>query len=252
MDKRVRIIPCLDVDNGRVVKGTQFKNLYDAGDPVELAEFYYVNGADEIVFLDIGASCNSRKILIDVVKQVAEKVFVPLTVGGGISSMDDMETLFKAGADKISLCSGAVKDPSILTKGAQRYGNQAIVLSVDAGRVDGSWRVFTHGGRRDSGLDAVKWAVQGVELGAGEILLNSIDMDGTGTGYDIELNRTISEKVSVPVIASGGAGSAEHLWQVINSGKADAVLLASLLHRKETDIVTVKRYLDSKGVLVRW
>jgi len=247
----VRVIPCLDVEDGRVVKGTQFKQIRDAGDPSELAAMYNSQGADEIIFLDIGATYRSRKTMVDVVEKVSRLVFIPLTVGGGIGSIEDMRTLLNAGADKVSVCSAALKDPSLLSKGAEIFGSQCIVLSVDAKRMGMSWHCYVKGGREDTGVDALEWAVEGERLGAGEILLNSIDKDGTQSGYDLELTKVVSEKVNIPVIASGGAGSLEQVADAVHSGKADAVLLASLLHYKTYSVSDIKHYLREKGVRVR-
>ncbi len=247
----VRVIPCLDVDDGRVVKGIRFRELRDAGDPVELADFYNREGADEIVFLDIGATPSSRKTMAEVVEKVSDKIFVPLTVGGGIASVDDMRTLLNAGADKIAVCSAALKDPAILSRGADSFGSQCIVLSIDAKRHGRSWHAYSGGGRMDTGRDALIWAAEGEALGAGEILLNSIDQDGTGAGYDLTLNRLVSENASIPVIASGGAGNLEQIGQAVIKGKADAVLLASLLHFRELSIADSKDFLRKKGVPVR-
>jgi cyclase len=247
----VRIIPCLDVEDGRVVKGIRFKELRDAGDPVELAALYNSQGADEIVFLDIGASYRSRDIMIEVVERVSREVFIPLTVGGGIRSVDDMRRILHAGADKVALCTAAVKDPSLLSRGAEAFGSQCIVLSVDARREGSSWRAYTGGGRHDSGLDAVAWAVEGERLGAGEILLNSIDMDGTRQGYDLELTRTVSGSVGIPVIASGGAGTMDQIVDAVREGKAEAVLLASLFHYRELTMAQIKDHLRKEGVCVR-
>lgn len=248
----VRIIPCLDVDNGRVVKGVNFKNLRDAGDPVELARRYNREGADEITFLDIGATYKSREILMDVVARVSREVFVPLCVGGGIRSVEDMRQVLRAGADKVSMCSAAIKDPSLISEGARRFGSQCMVLSIDAGRAGDSWHAFVKGGREDSGLDALEWAKTAESKGAGEILLNSIDRDGTQAGYDLELTRRVSELVNIPVIASGGAGTPEHMVEAAKEGKADAILLASLLHDQQLTLPEIKRYLNDKGVNVRW
>lgn len=246
-----RIIPCLDVDEGKVVKGIKFKNLDNVGEPVKLAKAYNQAGADELTFLDIGASHKSRNILIEIVKKVSDEVFIPLTVGGGIRSTDDMRKVLSSGADKIAICTSAIKNPSLLTESAEKFGSQCIVLSIDAKRHGNSWHAYTHGGRKDSELDAVKWAQEGEKLGAGEVLLNSIDKDGTKKGYDIELTRKISEKVNIPVIASGGAGTPEQMVKVIKKGKADAVLLASLLHYGEYTIKEIKEYLKKKGVCIR-
>ena len=247
-----RIIPCLDVDDGRVVKGVKFQEIRDAGDPVELSRFYNEQSADELVFLDIGASYKSRETLIDVVRQVSAQVFIPLTVGGGIRSVEDMRNLLLAGADKVAMCTSAIKNPQLLSEGAEIFGAQCIVLSIDAKRVGSAWHAFTHGGRNDSGLDAVAWAKRGAELGAGEILLNSIDQDGTQQGYDLELNARVSELVGIPVIASGGAGNIQHMVEAITLGKADAVLLASLVHFGDYTISQIKTYMQEKGVVVRW
>ena len=248
----VRVIPCLDVDNGRVVKGIKFKGITDAGDPVELATMYNKQGADEITFLDIGASYKSREILIDVVEQVSRQIFVPLTVGGGIRSTEDIRRILKAGADKVAMCTSAIQNPQLLSEGATIFGRQCLVLSIDAKRCGCSWHAFTKGGREDSGLDALEWAREGERLGAGEILLNSIDADGTRQGYDLELTRRISQLVKIPVIASGGAGTLEQIWEAIEKGRADAVLLASLLHYGEFKVADIKNYLKNKGVTVRW
>lgn len=247
-----RIIPCLDVDDGRVVKGVKFQEIRDAGDPVELSRFYNEQGADELVFLDIGASYKSRETLIDVVRQVSAQVFIPLTVGGGVRSVEDMRNMLLAGADKVAMCTSAIKNPNLLSEGAEIFGAQCIVLSIDAKRVGSAWHAFTHGGRNDSGLDAVAWAKRGAELGAGEILLNSIDQDGTQQGYDLELNARVSELVGIPVIASGGAGNIQHMVEAITLGKADAVLLASLVHFGDYTISQIKTYMQEKGVVVRW
>ena len=247
-----RIIPCLDVDDGRVVKGVKFQEIRDAGDPVELSRFYNEQGADELVFLDIGASYKSRETLIDVVRQVSAQVFIPLTVGGGVRSVEDMRNMLLAGADKVAMCTSAIKNPNLLSEGAEIFGAQCIVLSIDAKRVGKTWHAFTHGGRNDSGLDAVAWAKRGAELGAGEILLNSIDQDGTQQGYDLELNARVSELVGIPVIASGGAGNIQHMVEAITLGKADAVLLASLVHFGDYTIPQIKTYMREQGVVVRW
>ena len=246
-----RIIPCLDVDEGRVVKGIRFKDLVDAGDPVEQAAFYNASHADELVFLDIGASYKSRQTMLQVVEAVSRQVFIPLTVGGGISSVENMRDALNAGADKVALCSAAIKNPDLLKAGAFRFGAQCMVLSIDAKREGSGWRAYTHGGRRNSGLDVLEWARRGAELGAGEILLNSIDMDGTKAGYDLELTRAVSEAVDIPVIASGGAGTLSHIRDAIVEGSADAVLLASLLHYREMTISELKTFLKNEGVPVR-
>ncbi|HUZ78721.1 MAG TPA: imidazole glycerol phosphate synthase subunit HisF [Chloroflexota bacterium] len=246
-----RIIPCLDVTEGRVVKGTQFLQLRDAGDPVELAAFYDRQGADELVFLDITASSDERQTMVRVVERTADQVFIPLTVGGGIRTLEDMDRLLRAGADKISLNSAAVADPELIRRGADRFGNQCMVLAIDAQRAGSGWQVYTHGGRRATELDVVAWARRGVELGAGEILLTSMDCDGTKEGYDLELTRAVSEAVSVPVIASGGAGRLEHLVAALTTGKADAALAASIFHFGEFTIRQAKELLAQRGLPVR-
>jgi len=246
-----RIIPCLDVKEGRVVKGVNFVNLIDAGDPVENALVYDQQGADELVFLDITASYEKRGIMIDVVRRTAEQVFMPLTVGGGIRTVEDIRNLLNAGADKVSINTAAVKNPDLITQGAKLFGSQCIVVAIDAKRVGDRWEVFIHGGRTPTGLDAVEWAKEVVERGAGEILLTSMDRDGTKEGYDVELTRRVSEAVSVPVIASGGAGKPEHFYEGLTEGKADAVLAASVFHFKELSIPELKRYLKDRGVWVR-
>ena len=247
----VRLIACLDVDDGRVVKGVQFSNLREAGDPVGLARRYYEQGADEITFLDVGASWRSRKSLLDVVQRVSREVFVPLCVGGGLRSVDDIRQALRAGADKVSLCTAAVENPGLIAEAADRFGSQCLVLSVDAKRRGRSWIVCTHGGRREHSLDALEWASRGQELGAGEILLNSIDRDGTGTGYDLELLRRVRSRLSIPVIASGGAGEPAHLLAAVRDGRADAVLLASRLHFGCFSIPDLKKTLRAKGVELR-
>lgn len=248
-----RIIPCLDVKDGRVVKGVHFVGLVDAGDPVEAAREYDRQGADELVFLDITASVDDRGTICDVVRRAAEQIFIPLTVGGGIRSVEDIRRLLRCGADKTSLNTAAVLDPELIRAGAERFGSQCIVLAIDARRVPGEdrWEVFTHGGRRPTGLDAVEWAVRGVEYGAGEILLTSMDADGTCGGFDCELTRRIAETVPVPVIASGGAGSPEHLAEVLERGRADAVLAASIFHFGRYTVGDVKEYLHGRGIPVR-
>jgi len=251
-----RVIPCLDVKEGRVVKGVKFQNLRDAGDPVEVARQYDAERADELVFLDITASHEKRDILLDVVTRTAEAVFMPLTVGGGVRTTDDIRILLKSGADKVSLNTRAVENPAVLREGAGKFGSQCIVLAIDAKRRDAQdpskgWEVFTHGGRTPTGKDAVEWARQGVELGAGEILLTSMDRDGTKNGYDLELTRAISESVPVPVIASGGVGNLDHLAEGILEGKADAVLAASIFHYREYSVRQAKEHLKSKGIPVR-
>ena len=264
-----RIIPCLDVDGGRVVKGVSFVELRDAGDPAELAAFYDQQGGDELVFLDITASSDSRDTMVDVVQRVSEQVFIPLTVGGGIRSVEDVRRMLKAGADKVGMNTAAVNNPELVKQGAAAFGNQCIVVAIDAKRVSSSeegpvpedaglalddsskWQVYTHGGRTPVGLDAVKWAIRAVELGAGEILLTSMDEDGQLSGYDLDLTRAISEALPVPVIASGGAGELEHLYQALDQGKADAVLAASIFHFGTFTIDQAKEYLKGKGVPVR-
>jgi cyclase len=246
-----RIIPCLDVKDGRVVKGTQFVDLKDAGDPVENAKAYDEQGADEIAFLDITASYEKRDILIDIVRRTAEQIFVPLTVGGGVRNLEDIRKLLKAGADKVSINTAAVKDPHFVERASKRFGSQCIVIAIDAKRKGEGWEIFTHGGRVPTGIDAHQWAKRMEELGAGEILLTSMDRDGTKDGYDIDLTRTISEQVGIPVIASGGVGTLEHLYEGLILGKADAVLAASIFHYREYTISQVKTYLKEKGVTVR-
>jgi cyclase len=274
-----RIIPCLDVKDGRVVKGVSFINLRDAGDPVENAKFYDEQGADELVFLDITASHEKRKIILDVVMKTAEDVFMPLTVGGGIKNLDDIRDLLNAGCDKVSINTTAVKDPFFVSKAAERFGSQCIVIAIDAKRVvrnekseirnrksetksrkvpeelsmtsESIWEIYTHGGRNPESIDAVQWAKKMEELGAGEIMLTSMDMDGTKDGYDIELTRTISEAVSIPVIASGGAGTLDHLYEAFAHGKADAALAASIFHYREFTIREAKEYLKDRGIPVR-
>ena len=272
-----RIIPCLDVKDGRVVKGVNFVNLRDAGDPVEVATAYEKEGADELTFLDITASHEKRNIILDVVARTAEKVFMPLTVGGGVRTLDDIRNLLKAGADKVAINSAAVKDPEFVQKAAQRFGSQCIVVAIDAKQTQSvadkpsipswaeehpdllldknssstSWEVYIHGGRTPTAINAVKWARQMQDYGAGEILLTSMDRDGTKVGYDNELNKTVSESVTIPLIASGGAGTLEHLYEGIVKGKASAVLAASIFHFKEFTIQETKTYLQSKGVMIR-
>lgn len=247
-----RIIPCLDVNNGRVVKGVNFVNLRDAGDPVEIAAAYDQAGADELVFLDITASSDARNIVIDMVRRVAEKVFIPFTVGGGIRTVEDFRAILREGADKISVNSAAINNPSLISEAADKFGSQCVVVAIDARRrPDGGWNVFKNGGRIDTGLDAIEWAIRANELGAGEILLTSMDCDGTKAGYDNELTRTVAENVSIPVIASGGAGTMEHFYDTLTEGKADAALAASLFHYKELEIKTLKEYLAGRGISVR-
>jgi len=250
-----RIIPCLDVTEGRVVKGVSFTHLRDAGDPVELAAFYYKEGADELVFLDIGATPEGRDIMVDVVEHVSEQVFIPLTVGGGLRGIDDMRRMLKAGADKVSINTAAVQNPGLISQGAQKFGSQCIMVAIDARRINSEdklkWEVLTHGGRKPTGIDAIEWAKQAVALGAGEFMLTSWDADGQRTGYDLELTRTISESVPVPVIASGGAGNLEHLYQALVIGKADAVLAASIFHYQIYSIHQAKDYLAQREIPVR-
>lgn len=248
-----RIIPCLDVMDGRVVKGVNFVNLKDAGDPVEIAAAYDRAGADELVFLDITASSDNRNTVVDMVRRVAEKVFIPFTVGGGIRTVEDFKMLLREGADKISINSSAINTPQLISDAAGKFGRQCVVVAIDARkRVDGSgWNVYKNGGRIDTGLDAVEWAMKADRLGAGEILLTSMDCDGTKAGYDDELNRIIAENVSVPLIASGGAGTMEHFHHALTEGKADAALAASLFHYKELEIMELKQYLKVMGVPVR-
>ncbi len=264
-----RIIPCLDVDDGRVVKGASFVNLRDAGDPVELAAAYNREGADELVFLDITASSDSRETMVEVVQGVSEQVFIPLTVGGGIRSVDDVRRMLRAGADKVSINTAAVNDQSLVSRGADQFGNQCIVVAIDAKSVtpgtvpqtndsdglgldsDSGWEVYTHGGRTPTGVDAVKWARRVVELGAGEILLTSMDADGQLAGYDLDLTRTLSQAVEVPVIASGGAGNLDHLCQAFTQGQADAVLAASIFHFGTYSIAEAKEYLSRQGIPMR-
>lgn len=250
-----RIIPCLDVKKGRVVKGKSFVELRDAGDPVELASFYYKEGADELVFLDITATPEGRDTMVDLVERISEKVFMPLTVGGGLRSINDIRRILMAGADKVSVNTAAVLHPSLIREGADKFGSQCIVVAIDAKRVENNkepwWEVYIYSGQKPTGIDALAWAKQTAELGAGEILLTSIDSDGHRAGYDIELTRAISEAVTVPVIASGGAGTMEDLYQALVSGKADAVLAASIFHYGTYSIAKTKRYLAQKGIPIR-
>ena len=247
-----RIIPCLDVKMGRVVKGVSFVNLRDAGDPVECAIEYDKKGADELVLLDITATHEGRGTMVDIVRRVADSIFIPFTVGGGISSVDDFTQLLRAGADKISVNSAAVRNPQLINDAAYKFGSQCVVCAIDAKRrEDGGWEVYLNGGRIPTGIDAVKWAQEAVKRGAGEILLTSMDCDGTKAGYDIELTRTIAESVGIPVIASGGAGTLEHFYDALTEGKADAALAASLFHYKELEIREVKEYLAGRNVPVR-
>ncbi len=247
----IRIIPCLDVNEGRVVKGINFVSLKDAGDPVEQAKIYSEEGADEITFLDITATHEKRKPMIDVIEKTAENIFVPLTVGGGVKTVDDMKSFLDVGADKISLNSAAIKNPQLVTDGAQKFGNQCIVVAIDAKWVGNQWNVFINGGRVDTKINAVLWAKKAVKLGAGEILLTSMDRDGTKNGYDLDLTKTVASSVSVPVIASGGIGKLDDFLNGVNYGKASALLAASVFHYKEYSISTVKKYLSSNGVNVR-
>ena len=246
-----RISPGLDVTECRVVKGTKFLNLKDAGDPVELAEFYSNEGADELVFLDITASSDKRYIMLDVVSKTAEKVFIPFTVGGGINDIETVREILRAGADKVSINTAAVKDPNFIKQAAEKFGSQCVVVAIDAKKKDKSWEVYSHGGRQPTGLDAVEWAKKAEGLGAGEILLTSMDRDGTQIGYDIELTRAVARAVKIPVIASGGAGQLEHVYEALISGEAQAALLASLLHYKKMNVKQIKTYLANKGVTVR-
>ncbi|MEJ5250819.1 MAG: imidazole glycerol phosphate synthase subunit HisF [Chthonomonadetes bacterium] len=252
-----RIIPCLDVKDGRVVKGVNFVNLRDAGDPVELGALYDAQGADELVFLDITASHEQRDIVAEMAARVAEQVFIPFTVGGGIRSVEDFRRILKAGADKISINTAAVQNPDLIREASERFGSQCVVVAIDPRRVgtkpDGTpyWEVYTHGGRKPTGLDAIEWAQRVEELGAGEILLTSMDRDGTQIGYDIELTRAVAQAVSIPVIASGGAGKPEHLYDALTEGMADAALIASIVHDGHYTIAGLKRYLHERGVPVR-
>ena len=247
-----RIIPCLDVKNGRVVKGINFLDLRDAGDPVEIGAAYSREGADELVFLDITASFEKRGTLLEIVEKTAGSVFIPLTVGGGIRNINDIKDILRAGADKISINTSAVENPRLITEGADKFGNQCIVVAIDAKNIGpGKWEVYTYGGRTPTKLSVVKWAQKVVKMGAGEILLTSMDRDGTKAGYDVELTRTISEAVTVPVIASGGAGNLQHLFEVLDEGKADAVLAASIFHYGEYTIRQAKKYLIQKGIPIR-
>ncbi len=249
-----RIIPCLDVHGGRVVKGVNFVNLRDAGDPVEIAGAYDRAGADELVFLDITASSDARKTVVDMVRRVAEKVFIPFTVGGGIRTVEDFRAILREGADKISVNSAAINTPRLIADAADKFGSQCVVVAIDAKRRSDKrgWNVYKNGGRIDTGLDVLEWAQKAQKLGAGEILLTSMDCDGTKAGYDIELTRAVSDLVSIPVIASGGAGTLEHFREALTEGGADAALAASLFHYKELEIAQVKEYLKEKGVPVRW
>lgn len=247
-----RIIPCLDVKNGRVVKGINFVNLKDAGDPVEVAAAYDQAGADELVFLDITASSDARATAVDMVRKVAEKVFIPFTVGGGIRTVEDFKALLREGADKISINSSAINDPTLISRAAEKFGSQCVVVAIDAKRrADGGWNVYKNGGRIDVGLDAVEWAVEAEKRGAGEILLTSMNCDGAKNGYDLALTRAVADAVKIPVIASGGAGTKEHFYEALTEGGADAALAASLFHYKELEIQNLKEYLSGRGVPVR-
>jgi len=246
-----RIIPCLDVKNGKVVKGVNFVNLRDMGYPPELAENYSNQGADEITFLDIAASLEYRQTTLQLVSETAERVFVPLTVGGGIKTVEDMHDALSAGADKVSVNSAAIGNPNLISDSADRFGRQCVVLAIDAKRNEGSWEVFSHGGTKSTGLDAIEWATRGVDLGAGEILLTSVDADGVKNGYDIPLTEAIADAVNVPVIASGGCGSAEHIYEVFSQTDASAALAASIFHSNQNTILDIKEYLKDKGVCVR-
>lgn len=248
-----RIIPCLDVNNGRVVKGTNFVNLRDAGDPIEVAKIYDAAGADELVFLDITASSDAREIKADMVRRVAENVFIPFTVGGGIRTVEDFKMILREGADKVAVNSAAIMNPALIGEAADKFGSQCVVVAIDAKRrEDGSgWNIFKNGGRVDMGIDAVEWAVKAEQLGAGEILLTSMDCDGTKAGYDLALTKAVAENVGIPVIASGGAGTMEHFYEALTEGKAEAALAASLFHFRELEIRDVKQYLRDRGVSVR-
>ena len=246
-----RIIPCLDVRNGRVVKGVNFEGLREMADPVEMAHFYNTSGADELVFYDITASAEGRTLFTDVLRRVASEIFIPLTVGGGINTVDDFDRVLKCGADKVSVNSGAIRDPSLIGVAARKYGDQCVVLSMDVKRVDGQFRLFAKGGREDTGIDAMDWAVKGVASGAGEIVLNSIDTDGVKQGFDLEMLDTLASKVSVPIIASGGAGKKEDFAELFRHPGIDAGLAASIFHTKQVDIQDLKRYLRAQGVEMR-
>jgi len=253
MDNRLskRIIPCLDIDKGRVVKGKSFINLVDAGDPSELSKHYNAEGADELVFLDITASHEQRKAIIDVVEKVSSEVFIPLTVGGGIRNLDNISELLLAGADKVSINTSAIENPEFIKKSSNKFGSQCIVVAIDAKKTNGSWNVYTYGGRKDTGINVIEWARKANEYGAGEILLTSMDMDGNKDGYDIDLLNIVSNEVNIPVIASGGAGTMEHIYDALVVGNSDAVLAASIFHFEELTIQQVKKFLNSKGVSVR-
>ena len=249
--RSVRVIPCLDVDAGRVVKGVNFVDLRDAGDPVELAARYDAEGADEVVFLDITASSSARDTIVDVATRTAEEVFIPFTVGGGVRSVEDARRLLRAGADKVSINTAAVSRPQVVTELSDEFGAQCVVVAIDARRASGAWEVFTHGGRKPTGLDAVSWAAECQRLGAGEILLTSMDRDGTKDGYDTELTRAVSEACDLPVIASGGAGTLDHLTEAAIEGKADAVLAASIFHFGEYSVAEAKAHMEAAGITVR-
>ena len=253
MDNRLskRIIPCLDIDKGRVVKGKSFINLVDAGDPSELSKHYNAEGADELVFLDITASNEQRKTIIDVVEKVSSEVFIPLTVGGGIRNLDNISELLLAGADKVSINTSAIENPEFIKKSSSKFGSQCIVVAIDAKKTNGNWNVYTYGGRKDTGINVIEWARKANEYGAGEILLTSMDMDGNKDGYDIDLLNIVSNEVNIPVIASGGAGTMEHIYDALVVGNSDAVLAASIFHFEELTIQQVKKFLNSKGVSVR-
>ena len=246
-----RIIPCLDVKNGRVVKGTNFEGLRDMADPVEMARYYNAAGADELVFYDITASVEGRGLFTDILRQVAAEIFIPLTVGGGINSLEDFDRVLKCGADKVSVNSGAIRDPSLIPAAAQKYGDQCVVLSMDVRRVDGRFTLFAKGGRENTGIDALEWAVRGVESGAGELVVNSIDTDGVKNGFDLELLDAIAARVNVPIIASGGAGCREHFAELFTHPGIDAGLAASIFHSKQVDLRELKRYLRQQGVVTR-
>ncbi len=247
-----RIIPCLDIKDGKVVKGVKFQGLREVGDPVELAKKYNDDGADELCFLDIMASYESRATMVELVRKVSDQVFIPFSVGGGVKTIEDIRRILLAGADKVSICTTALQNPELLRESSEIFGSQSVVLSIDAKRVGNSWHAFSHGGRYDTGIDAIEWAKEGEKLGAGEILLNSIDADGTQSGYDIELTRAVSESVGIPVIASGGAGTLEQIYEVLDKGKADAALVASIVHFGKFSIREIKKFLKEKGVEVRW
>ncbi|MCR4867792.1 MAG: imidazole glycerol phosphate synthase subunit HisF [Lachnospiraceae bacterium] len=249
----IRVIPCLDVNNGRVVKGVNFVNLRDAGDPVECAVAYDRAGADEVVFLDITASCDGRDTVVDMVREVAKKLFIPFTVGGGIRSVDDFREILREGADKVAVNSAAIKRPELIREAAEKFGSQCVVVAIDAKRreTNDGWNIYLNGGRVDTGIDALQWAKQAESLGAGEILLTSMDCDGTKAGFDVELTRTIADAVNIPVIASGGAGTLDHFVEAVKKGHADAVLAASLFHFKELEIKEVKQYMRDNGIDVR-